>query len=254
MKAAHLLSLCLLAFPLVAVAQNRAEGTVTDESGKPLAGILVTLQGTGYSTLTDLEGSFVLEGIELGSILEFSGIGYKTQNHTWGNRPLKVVLKDKGYGTVFAFGTVGIAGSMTFGAMAGYVDRLGFYVKARHNFNFVKSDLSAYDLGETLSDGTALWTKAGAKTTRSVMQLGAGVMVRATKWLYPYVGASYRISNFFVESYNGEMVKLSRYSGKDLGLDAGAAFRFGKFGVSGGANYYFGSGTLVAEAGLGLFF
>ena len=254
MKAPHLWVLFLLAFPLMAAAQNKAEGTVTDESGNPLAGILVTLQGTSYSTLTDLEGSFVLEGIEPGSVLEFSGIGYKTQKLTWENRPLKVALKEKGYGTVFAFGTVGIGSPMSFGAMAGYVDRLGFYVKARHNFNFVKSNLSALDLGGTLSDGTAFWTRADAKTSRSVMQLGAGMVVRATKWLYPYVGASYRVSNLYVESYSGEMVKLDYYSKKEFGLDAGATFRIGKFGISGGANYYFGSGTLVAEAGLGLFF
>jgi TonB-linked SusC/RagA family outer membrane protein len=53
-------------------------GTVTDESGAPLAGVSVVLKGTTNGALTDLDGNYTLNNVEVGkSVLNFTYIGYQ---------------------------------------------------------------------------------------------------------------------------------------------------------------------------------
>lgn len=54
-------------------------GTVSDETGSPLPGVNVTLKGTLIGTATDADGQYRIEGVDNGSILVFSFIGYKTE-------------------------------------------------------------------------------------------------------------------------------------------------------------------------------
>lgn len=65
------LALVLAALVLVAIAGCAkkpavVKGTVTDEEGTPLAGAAVFTVPQRYSTLTDVKGSFIMEGIEPG--------------------------------------------------------------------------------------------------------------------------------------------------------------------------------------------
>lgn len=59
-------------------------GTVTDaENGDPLMGVNIRIEGTATGTITDLDGTYVLEAAE-GSRLVYSYIGYKSVNLTVG--------------------------------------------------------------------------------------------------------------------------------------------------------------------------
>ena len=51
----------LLFFPAIILAQFEAKGTVTDDEGNPLPGVLVTESMTNNSVTTDFDGNFVIE-------------------------------------------------------------------------------------------------------------------------------------------------------------------------------------------------
>ena len=66
--------LCLL--PSSVLAQNIAvEGTVIDETGEPLIGVTVTVQGVGAGAITDFDGHFRIASVAQGATLEFSYVG-----------------------------------------------------------------------------------------------------------------------------------------------------------------------------------
>jgi len=78
--------LCLLcAFPLVAMAQNRVNGTVIDADGDPVIGANVVEKGTTNGSITDIDGKFMLT-VGNNAVLQISYIGYVTQEITVGNR------------------------------------------------------------------------------------------------------------------------------------------------------------------------
>mgnify|MGYP003299864953 CR=1 FL=1 len=61
-------------------AQNlRVQGRVLDELGEGLIGAGVVIQGTATGTVTDLDGNYVLPSVPEGATLEFSCVGYVTQ-------------------------------------------------------------------------------------------------------------------------------------------------------------------------------
>src|SRR5690606_34394034 len=53
-------------------------GIVTDQSGEPLIGVNVLVQGTNIGTATDIDGRFELEDVNENATLVFSFIGYQT--------------------------------------------------------------------------------------------------------------------------------------------------------------------------------
>lgn len=59
--------------------EYNVKGTVSDANG-PLPGVSVLIKGTSQGTVTDFDGNFSLTGVKKGSTVEFSFIGYKTQN------------------------------------------------------------------------------------------------------------------------------------------------------------------------------
>ncbi len=82
-----LIGIALLALPFAAVAQRRLTGTVTDQSGQPLTGVSVLVQGTSLGTATDEAGHYVLENLESGATLIFRAVGYKTQEIQFTGQP-----------------------------------------------------------------------------------------------------------------------------------------------------------------------
>lgn len=62
------------------------KGKVTDEEGKPLQGVSVTVKGSSRGTKTDDSGLFALNGIDEKSILVFSIIGYQSREITVGKQ------------------------------------------------------------------------------------------------------------------------------------------------------------------------
>ena len=82
------LTLCVSA-PLPANGQSKAisvSGTVTDSEKVPLIGVGIMVKGTTIGTSTDLDGHFYLDVPDKNSVLEFSYLGFKTQELTVGSR------------------------------------------------------------------------------------------------------------------------------------------------------------------------
>src|SRR5882757_7404923 len=71
---------CMLLFSAAVLAQNTSsvKGTVLDEKGVPLLGVSVSIKGTGFGTVTDSAGQFVLRAAK-GAVLVFSYVRYGTQ-------------------------------------------------------------------------------------------------------------------------------------------------------------------------------
>ena len=69
------------------------KGKVTDESGEPVIGAGVTVQGTTKGTITDIDGFYSIDAAA-GQVLTFSSIGYVDQSVTVGTASvINVVLK-----------------------------------------------------------------------------------------------------------------------------------------------------------------
>jgi len=76
------------------VQQSRTvSGTVVDKTGEPLIGANVLVKGTNNGTITDIDGRFVLNGVNNGAVIQVSFIGYLTQEITFnGQGSLQVTL------------------------------------------------------------------------------------------------------------------------------------------------------------------
>ncbi|MGN7783284.1 SusC/RagA family TonB-linked outer membrane protein [Niabella sp. 22666] len=87
--------LCLMFYlvPGTASAQSRTiTGKVTSETGTPLPGVTVSIQGTARATPTSADGNFSILA-ETGQTLSFSSVGYETKNIKLGSEAtLNVVL------------------------------------------------------------------------------------------------------------------------------------------------------------------
>jgi TonB-linked SusC/RagA family outer membrane protein len=108
-------SLALLTFLCVShlcLAQFSVSGKVVDETGEPIPGANILIEGTATGTATDIEGQFSLEVPEEGTVLVVSFIGYEQQELVVNrsSSPLTVTLAPDyeeleevvvvGYGTV----------------------------------------------------------------------------------------------------------------------------------------------------------
>lgn len=58
---------------------SKISGTITDEDGKPLAGVTIQVKGSDAGTITDENGAYEISDVQEGSVLTFSFIGYDTQ-------------------------------------------------------------------------------------------------------------------------------------------------------------------------------
>ena len=67
--------LCL--FPLGAMAQSVVKGTVNDETGEPVIGATVKVQGSQTGAITDFNGNFTVEAAS-DATLTISYVGYET--------------------------------------------------------------------------------------------------------------------------------------------------------------------------------
>lgn len=89
-----LLLVCAI-LALNASAQIRTiTGTVTDESGDPMAGVSVLVKGSSTGMATDLDGKYSVKASK-GAVIEFSYIGYMTQSITVGERSvINITMKE----------------------------------------------------------------------------------------------------------------------------------------------------------------
>jgi len=83
-----------LAFTFTAQAQNTVVGTVADETG-PLPGVTVLIKGTSQGTTTNFDGNFSLSNIPLNAVIQFSFIGYITQEIEFvGQSKIDILLQE----------------------------------------------------------------------------------------------------------------------------------------------------------------
>lgn len=70
----------LLLFPMSFFAQSTVSGIVTDQdTGMPIPGANVIIKGTSQGTITDFDGEYTLDGVNLDDVLVFSFVGLATQ-------------------------------------------------------------------------------------------------------------------------------------------------------------------------------
>jgi TonB-linked SusC/RagA family outer membrane protein len=82
LKRLAIVMMCCLS-PLFLFAQTKISGTVNDEMRQPLAGVSVTLKGTGQGTTTDIDGKFAINA-KHGDVLTFRFLGFANQEVTVG--------------------------------------------------------------------------------------------------------------------------------------------------------------------------
>lgn len=69
------------------------KGKVVETDGTPLIGVVVAKRGTTHATTTDLNGNFSLPDIAVGTMLEFSTVGFvKTEKKFEGQKELIVIM------------------------------------------------------------------------------------------------------------------------------------------------------------------
>lgn len=73
---------------------NQCIGVVKDSSGETIIGASVLVKGTVNGTVTDMDGNFALQGVQPGSVIQVSFVGYQTQDVKWNGSPLTIVLKE----------------------------------------------------------------------------------------------------------------------------------------------------------------
>ncbi|MDU1892225.1 MAG: von Willebrand factor type A domain-containing protein [Dysgonomonas sp.] len=78
-------------FPAYAIL---VKGTVTDETGEPIVGCSIILQGTRRGTITDVDGNYSIEA-NIGDKLDFIFIGYQKETKEVKGGLLNVVLKEE---------------------------------------------------------------------------------------------------------------------------------------------------------------
>lgn len=137
-------------------------------------------------------------------------------------------------GKTLLMASVGVSSPMTFGAMIGYVNRVGSYAKFRSSFDF---PTAAYNC---TSDGVAemggyIYT-SGKAPRYSCHQATAGLLVRLSKNIYPYIGAGYAMRSVYWEDNYGKWAKVTDYSRNGLAAEAGLALKFGAFSLSAGTS------------------
>ena len=73
-------------------AQQVITGKITDDNGKPLQGVTITIKGTKATVLTNAEGVFTISASK-GSTLVASYVGLSTQEITVSGKPVDLALK-----------------------------------------------------------------------------------------------------------------------------------------------------------------
>lgn len=140
--------------------------------------------------------------------------------------------------------------SMSYGLMLGYVQTVGGYVKFRSNFDFTAGAYSATS-DCNIDGGGYLWP-SGEKT-ETIMTATGGLLIRAAKFMYPYIGAGYGSRNILWKDTDGEWVNISDYSFTGLSAEAGIIFKFGPVSLSAGVSNTAFKYT-AAEVGIGVMF
>ena len=76
-------------------AQQRINGTVSDETGQPVSGAIVMETGTSNATVTDTDGSYLITTKSSSPELLFTCIGYINVTAAWsGQARLDIIMSE----------------------------------------------------------------------------------------------------------------------------------------------------------------
>lgn len=82
------------ALPQAQQATGNCTGTIFDETGEPLVGATVRVEGTTIAGSANIDGEFSLKGVRPGQKLVVNYIGYSPLTVVWNGQPLNIVLKE----------------------------------------------------------------------------------------------------------------------------------------------------------------
>ncbi|MDQ1770662.1 SusC/RagA family TonB-linked outer membrane protein [Labilibaculum sp. A4] len=77
--------------------QKLAQGSVVDDSGVPLPGVSVFIDGTTVGTVSDIDGKFMIQA-SVGDVIHFSFIGFKDQKVEYTDQVLSIVMSPDVFG------------------------------------------------------------------------------------------------------------------------------------------------------------
>lgn len=90
-----LLTLIIICFPILLVAQKKVEGNVVDTQRNALPGVAVRIVDAKLGTVTDIDGNYQLVGVYNGAVIEFSFLGMNTKTIKYkGEKVIDVVLTE----------------------------------------------------------------------------------------------------------------------------------------------------------------
>lgn len=82
----------LLTLSTYSLAQTTVSGNVTDDSG-PLPGVSIVEKGTSNGTVSDFDGNYTISVSSPNAILQFSYLGFLTQEVTATTEPMKIFME-----------------------------------------------------------------------------------------------------------------------------------------------------------------
>lgn len=73
---------------------NGARGRLLDRDGDPLIGATVKVVGTNNATVTDVNGHYLLDGVNIDDVIEYSYIGMKTYRRKFTGKTVNIIMED----------------------------------------------------------------------------------------------------------------------------------------------------------------
>lgn len=75
--------------------RKAVRGKLLDADGEPLIGATVMVEGTNIGTVTDIDGNYVLEGVDENQTLTYSYIGKRPMQRRAGSKNAVIILEDE---------------------------------------------------------------------------------------------------------------------------------------------------------------
>lgn len=162
----------------------------------------------------------------------------------------KVVLENN----LFLLANTSIYPLLSYGVFAGYVKKFGGYIRAVSNFSFPKYSYAIDKNGNILDRDGKFWASDSFNVKHSYINVSVGGIVRATYFLFPYVGLGVGSMSTYGMDVNKEwaLVDTDTFSYTSVSVDAGFVVKIGKISALAGISHIIGHEFLTAEVGVGL--
>lgn len=262
MKNRVLIMAALLLGSLHLLAQNKVTGTVTDKDGNPIPGAKVEVKGGTESTITELDGTFVLETKSPVKKVKVYYVGMQSKEQKvkpdmlikmsdsswWREKP------DKYRWFLGVQGTFVDVEDLrpSFGLMVGRVKNIGWYVKGLYSYVSSSGDqLSSFN------DSYSYWLTGDSDF--SYWNATGGVICRMWCPIHLYVGGGYFSRSVVWKTYDGTNLDYSPDCISGFTADAGLMLKMKRVFVNLGMSMNFGKTELcdyfaACNFGIGYFF